>query len=213
MAKRVTPEEIVEMHRLYARLGNYAAVGRELGRSGTTVAKYIKMKGTPDIVRHTFKEVVRGQKGLFFMTGWLIFLCVCFVLGVWGYILDKTGYNPHAKKSDEELIIEYNKLTRKIAAEVRAGSRCQGIGSRAAVTACNNRIDSYRMSAESIAKELERRNYKVDRSLMNGHAVRQESGSASVVGRAVVGGIIAGPTGAIIGAASAIDKNQKNASK
>ena len=28
MAKRVTPEEIVEMHRLYAKYGNYAAVGR-----------------------------------------------------------------------------------------------------------------------------------------------------------------------------------------
>ena len=56
MAKRVTPEEIVEMHRLYAKYGNYAAVGRELGRSGTTVAKYIKMKGTPDIVKHTFKR-------------------------------------------------------------------------------------------------------------------------------------------------------------
>lgn len=51
MAKRVTPEEIVEMHRLYARLGNYAAVGREIGRSGSTVAKYIKMSGTPQSIR------------------------------------------------------------------------------------------------------------------------------------------------------------------
>jgi len=25
-----------------------------------TVAKYIRMKGTPDIVKHTFKEVVRA---------------------------------------------------------------------------------------------------------------------------------------------------------
>ena len=32
---------------------------------------------------------------------------------------------------------------------------------------------------------------------------------ASVVGRAVAGGVIAGPTGAIVGAASAIDKNMK----
>ena len=59
-APRVTPQEIVEMHRLYAELGNYAAVGREMGRSRSTVAKYIKMKGTPDIVKHTFKEIVRG---------------------------------------------------------------------------------------------------------------------------------------------------------
>ena len=56
---RVTPGEIVEMHRLYAKLGNYAAVGREIGRSGSTVARYIKMKGTPQIVKHTFAEVVR----------------------------------------------------------------------------------------------------------------------------------------------------------
>ena len=60
MAKRVTPEEIVQMHQRYAKYGNFAAVGRELGRSGSTVAKYIRMKGTPEIVKHTFKEVVRA---------------------------------------------------------------------------------------------------------------------------------------------------------
>lgn len=60
MAKRVTPEEIVQMHQLYAKYGNFAAVGRELGRSGSTVARYIRMKGTPEIVKHTFKEVVRA---------------------------------------------------------------------------------------------------------------------------------------------------------
>ncbi len=60
MARRVTPQEIVEMNRLYAEIGNYAEVGRRLGRSGSTVAKYIKLAGTPQIVKHTFKEVVRG---------------------------------------------------------------------------------------------------------------------------------------------------------
>ena len=60
MAKGVMPEELVEMHRLYAKYGNFAAVCRVIGRSGSTVAKYICMKGTPDIVQHTFKEVVRG---------------------------------------------------------------------------------------------------------------------------------------------------------
>ena len=53
------PQEIVEMHRLYAELGNFAAVGRKMGRSGSTVAKYIRMNGTPEIVKHTFKEIVR----------------------------------------------------------------------------------------------------------------------------------------------------------
>lgn len=60
MARRVTPQEIVEMNRLYAELGSYAAVGRKLGRSGSTVARYIKLEGTPRIVKHTFKEVVRA---------------------------------------------------------------------------------------------------------------------------------------------------------
>ena len=60
MAKRVTPTEIVEMHRLYALHGNYAAVGRIIGRSGSTVARYVNLKNTPAIVAHTFKEVVRG---------------------------------------------------------------------------------------------------------------------------------------------------------
>ena len=59
-APRVTPQEIVEMHRLYAELGNFAAVGRKMGRSGSTVAKYIRMNGTPEIVNHTFKVIVRG---------------------------------------------------------------------------------------------------------------------------------------------------------
>lgn len=60
MAKRVTPEEIVEMNRLYNQYGTYAEVGRRVGRSGSTVAKYVKLDGTPKIVKHTFKEVVRG---------------------------------------------------------------------------------------------------------------------------------------------------------
>lgn len=60
MARRVTPQEIVEMNRLYAELGSYAAVGRKIGRSGSTVARYIQLKGTPKIVKHTFKEVVRA---------------------------------------------------------------------------------------------------------------------------------------------------------
>lgn len=60
MARRVTPQEIVEINRLYAELGSYAAVGRKIGRSGSTVARYVKLEGTPKIVKHTFKEVVRG---------------------------------------------------------------------------------------------------------------------------------------------------------
>lgn len=61
MAKqtRVTPEEIIEMYRLYAKLGTYAAVGRELGRSASTVAKYVKMKGVPQNIRITVENLTR----------------------------------------------------------------------------------------------------------------------------------------------------------
>ena len=59
MASRVKPDEIVRMNQLYNKYGNYADVAREVGRSRSTVAKYVKMKGAPRIVAHTFKEVVR----------------------------------------------------------------------------------------------------------------------------------------------------------
>ena len=50
-APRVTPQEVVEMHRLYKQLGTYAAVGRKIGRSGSTVARYIKMQNVPQAIR------------------------------------------------------------------------------------------------------------------------------------------------------------------
>lgn len=57
MAERVTPEEIVKMHRLYAKLGNYAAVGRELGRSGSTVSKYVQMRGVPQSIKIAVQQL------------------------------------------------------------------------------------------------------------------------------------------------------------
>lgn len=50
-APRVTPQEIVRMNQLYRELGNYAAVGRAMGRSASTVSKYVQMKGVPRNVR------------------------------------------------------------------------------------------------------------------------------------------------------------------
>ena len=60
-APRVTPQEIVEMHRLYAQLGTYAAVGRKLGRSGSTVAKYIQMKGVATPIRIAVQNLTQKQ--------------------------------------------------------------------------------------------------------------------------------------------------------
>lgn len=59
-ASRVTPQEIVKMHQLYAQLGNYAAVGRELGRSASTVSKYIKMKGVSENVRLAVNNLIQN---------------------------------------------------------------------------------------------------------------------------------------------------------
>lgn len=50
-APRVTPQEIVKMQQLYAKLGTYAAVAREIGRSADTVSRYVQMKGVPQNVR------------------------------------------------------------------------------------------------------------------------------------------------------------------
>lgn len=63
-AKHVTPKEIVEMHRLYAELGNYTAVGKAMKprRSGSTVSKYVQMKGVPQNVQIAVQNLMREAK-------------------------------------------------------------------------------------------------------------------------------------------------------
>lgn len=58
MAKRATLEEVIEIQTLYTKLGNYAAVGREIGRSGSTVAKYVKMEGIPQSIRIAVQTLI-----------------------------------------------------------------------------------------------------------------------------------------------------------
>ena len=60
-APRITPEEIVEMQRLYRKLGTYAAVAREVGRSASSVSKYVQMKGVPTNIRIAVETL--SQKG------------------------------------------------------------------------------------------------------------------------------------------------------
>ena len=59
-APRVTPQEIVQMHRLYAQLGNYAAVAKAMGRSASTVSKYVQMKGVPQNVRLAVNNLMQN---------------------------------------------------------------------------------------------------------------------------------------------------------
>lgn len=67
---------------------------------------------------------------------------------------------------------------------------------------------------EETRREIETKKYgetvqKSDySSLLNPYAPQKKD--ASVIGRAVAGGVLAGPAGAIVGALSAVDKNNKN---
>ena len=49
------------MHRLYAQLGNYAAVGKAMGRSASTVSKYVQMKGVPQNVRIAVNNLLQNN--------------------------------------------------------------------------------------------------------------------------------------------------------
>ena len=110
MAKRVTPEEIVEMHRLYARLGNYAAVGRELGRSGSTVAKYVQMNGVPQNMRIALNNLMQNAQSVevvIFMKLNCVNIATTKVLemsGFYSLILDK----PYVERNSDryEILVE-----------------------------------------------------------------------------------------------------------
>ena len=56
-APRITPEEIITMQRLYRQLRTYTAVAREIGRSASSVSKYVQMKGVPDNIRITVENL------------------------------------------------------------------------------------------------------------------------------------------------------------
>lgn len=58
MAKRVTPAEVIKMQELYTIHGNYAAVGRIVNRSGTTVKKFVEMQGVPQALRIAVQNLI-----------------------------------------------------------------------------------------------------------------------------------------------------------
>lgn len=47
MAKKVTPEDIIQFNELYFKLKTYAAVARETGFSASTVSKYVDKNWRP----------------------------------------------------------------------------------------------------------------------------------------------------------------------
>ena len=57
-AARVTPAEVVKMQQLYTIHGNYAAVGRIVNRSGSTVKKFVQMQGVPQALRIAVQNLI-----------------------------------------------------------------------------------------------------------------------------------------------------------
>lgn len=55
MSIRVTPEEIAQKYQSYAKYGNFAGGGLQLGRSDSIVAEYFRMKGIVGVVKRTYK--------------------------------------------------------------------------------------------------------------------------------------------------------------
>ena len=58
MAKRVTAAEVIKMQQLYNEHANYAAVGRIVNRSGSTVKKYVQMQGVPHALRIAVQNLI-----------------------------------------------------------------------------------------------------------------------------------------------------------
>lgn len=67
-----------------------------------------------------------------------------------------------------------------------------------------NQPSSYTKDQQQLIDELEMQ-HKAYLSQLE-----SQKKEASVLGRGIIGGIIAGPSGAVVGALSAIDKNRKN---
>jgi len=61
-AKHITPEEVIEMQRLYRVYGTYAAVAREMGRSASSVSKYVQMKDVPRSIRIAVENLSISKK-------------------------------------------------------------------------------------------------------------------------------------------------------
>lgn len=59
MPKRVTPEEVKQFFRLYEKYGNCAEVARQMNRSASTVARYIRGgKDAPHVLKLATRQTI-----------------------------------------------------------------------------------------------------------------------------------------------------------
>lgn len=61
-ARHITPQEVVEMHRLYKELGTYTAVAEKIGRSASSVSRYIQMKNVPLAIRIAVENLSKKEE-------------------------------------------------------------------------------------------------------------------------------------------------------
>lgn len=61
-ARHITPQEVVEMHRLYKELGTYTAVAEKIGRSASSVSRYIQMKNVPLAIRIAVENLSKREE-------------------------------------------------------------------------------------------------------------------------------------------------------
>ena len=50
------------MQRLHRELGTYAAVAKEIGRSASSVSKYVQMKGVPTNIRIAVETLSQKER-------------------------------------------------------------------------------------------------------------------------------------------------------
>ena len=59
---RITPEEIIKMQRRYRQSGTYAAAANEIGRSPSSVSKYVQMKDVPRNIKIAVENLINKEK-------------------------------------------------------------------------------------------------------------------------------------------------------
>lgn len=116
--------------------------------------------------------------------------------------------NEIKRMTDEELKRNFIHCAEHIASISEKFSCVSGVGSRIVASELNQKIGELQDAGKRYAKELTARGYTVDLSVLRGGVAVGKSKS-SVIGSAIIGGIIAGGPGAVVGALHAAEKNKK----
>ena len=141
----------------------------------------------------------------------LLILVIIAVVVVVYIIKDKVEQrqcdNALKSMTDEELKKEFMRCAELLDHFSTNGNGLTGLGSTYATNRINDKIVMYQNIGRNCAEELASRGYTVDISVLNVGSVSKGRSKKSVIGNAIVGGLVAGAPGAIVGAIHALDKN------